>query len=133
MTRSPDWLADLRKLHDKAFGFAWDAHVIALNEHFGFKGKKQLSLSIRGFPPMWFNGDLEGIEPGKWLLTIALNHQADHYVDFPRPDGPDGAWRDYRVQNRKRWYPRFFGPLVRLSAAALGEHIPRSRDAQKEF
>jgi hypothetical protein len=133
MTASSEWLADLRKLHDKAFDFPWGAHVIALNEQYGFKGDKRLSLSIRGLPPVWFNGDLKAIEPGTWVLTISLNHQADHYADFPLPGGPEAAWRDYRVQNREHWYPQFFLPLVRLAATALGEHVPTSLDAQKEF
>jgi hypothetical protein len=82
----------------------------------------------------WFNGDIEVVEPGRWVLVISLNHHidpddqetSDRYASAKYT--PDTYWDDRRTFNMNHWYRAFFGPLARVAAAALGERLTREQE-----
>ena len=43
-------------------------------------------------------------------------------------DSIEKDWDYWRSLNRDDWYPRFYRPMVRLAAAALGEEIPQEEE-----
>ena len=122
---SKPWVRELRELHDQAFLVDWSAHLRALNRNLGLAGSHELAVPAPGFPPSWFVGDVEALEPRRWVLVISLN-QAQH-------DAGDGYtsqtfWDHWRWLNREDWYPRFYRPFARLAAAALGVELPTERE-----
>jgi len=116
------WQARLRTIYDDAFSFDWQSHLQKLNQELGLAGEAELSTSFSGLPPIWFNGDVDALVRGSWTLVISLNHQ------LPGDEQPllSGDFWDFcRTHNRDHWYAKFFRPLVRLSAAVLGEEVTR--------
>lgn len=117
------WRQRLREIFDGAFQHDWDGHVQALNERFGFDGDKKLCPTAAGMPPVWFNGNIERVNAGRWVLVVSLN------PSLARPGHADHvetqeAWWNYWLEfNRHSWYGVFFRPLVRVAATALGEPI----------
>jgi hypothetical protein len=130
-----DWLQTIRDLNEQHFSFDWWAQAAALNERFQLKGGDALRTNAPGLPPMWFNGDIEAIQPGRWVLVVSLNHNYSDaeedlrwYVD-QRFDSH--LWWDYmRTHNRDWWYSTFFGPLVRLAAGAIGEEVTAGQESE---
>ena len=79
---------ELRRIHDETLTIDWQPKVTKLNRRLGLSGDDVLSLSIPGLPPFSFNGDVEAIVPGKWILVISLNHQLGGYgADAPQAEG----------------------------------------------
>lgn len=122
------WLHDLRALHDSYFSYDWDSHVRRLNRRLGLTGRNEFGLPAPTLPPAWFVGDVEALVPGKWVLVISLNqarreedeawHRSQRYT-------PQTYWDHWRWLNRNYWEPRFYRPLVRLAATALGTSVGR--------
>ncbi len=124
MQQYPDWLNSLRALYKDALCYDWDSNVRKLNERYNLTAHRALSLQVAGLPPAWFNGDVESIEPGRWVMAVSLNpHVA--------PEGYYGTqtgktWWPYWLRfNIKHWYPRFFRPLVQVAAMGLGEQVSK--------
>ena len=59
------WLDQLRRTFDDAFGFDWEGHIATLNAGYGLAGNDAFSVHVPGLLPVWFNGDVEVIEPGR--------------------------------------------------------------------
>ncbi|HEX5368361.1 MAG TPA: hypothetical protein VFY10_03000 [Dehalococcoidia bacterium] len=110
------WIADLRRIHDQAFSIDWQAHVDEANRRLALAGDDALRLSLPGLPPLWFNGDVQSIEPGQWTLVLSLNHQLGD--EKHAPSAPN-LWDWCRTHNRVLWYWRFFRPLVQLASMVL--------------
>jgi len=121
------WLNKLRRLHDDSFHVDWKLHLSGLNEQLHLSGDERLQTAIDDFPPSWFNGDLEAIEPGRWALVISLNPQLGRPEGYDVVETPDAYWRFWRTFNSDYglwlWGP-FFNPLVRVASKALGEELP---------
>lgn len=97
----------------------WKATADAINSQLGLRGDSALRPSIAGLPPIWFQGDVERIQPGEWVLVMSLNHQVasdDEYADVTR----DTLWDLQRLHDRDHWYEAFNGPLARVAATAMG-------------
>lgn len=127
MTILTDWRAELRRLHDNALPFDWETHLTTLNARYRLAGDDILSTTDTGLPPAWFNGDLEVITQGRWVLVVSLNPgkpEAGAYGNALRRDNTWDFWR--RHNEGKWWYWRFFRPLVQLAAQALGEDVTRT-------
>lgn len=123
------WRTELRRLHDAALNVDWEEHLAALNTRYGLRDRDALSTADVGLPPAWFNGDVEAIEPGRWVLVVSLNPgkpPAGFYGDELRPDTAWDFWRRHNAG--KWWYWRFFRPLVRVAALALDEEVPRAAE-----
>lgn len=118
------WRAQLRELHEASLAVDWETHLAALNVRLDLTGEHALSTTDVGLPPAWFNGDIEAIREGAWTLVVSLNPgkpPAGFYGDDLRRDN---GWDFWRRHNEGRWwYRRFFGPLVRVAAMALGETV----------
>ena len=71
--QDPDWLNSLRALYKEALCYDWDSNVRKLNERYNLTGQRELSLQVAKLPPAWFNGDVESIEPGRWVMAVSLN------------------------------------------------------------
>ena len=116
-----EWLTELRALYDKAFSYDWDRHVDQLNKRYKLHGSSKLGLLVRGQPPAWFNGDVEAIQPDRWVLVVSLSHQ------LPSQDledhVPDSSWQACCHNNASAviQYPQFFTRAAELAATAL-EH-----------
>lgn len=115
-----DWLPELRSLFEQSTEVDWGSHMAELNQRLGLQGPDGFRSSFAGLPPIWFNGDIESIEPRDWTLVISLNHQL--------PSGKeevskDTFWDFCRTHNTRYWYPRFFRPLVRVAATARGQAV----------
>ncbi len=131
-----DWLQKIRDLHDQHFAFDWYAHTIALNQRYGLRGDDAFTVNAPGLPPQWFNGDVEAIEPARWVLVESLNYNYSRAESdrqwWSQQRFDSASWWDYmRRQNRTWWYPQFYGPLVRVAARALGEEV--HADQESEF
>ena len=128
----------LRELHDESFSadHDWAAHLDSLNERLGLHGRRELATPAPGLPPSWFVGDVENLQPGRWVLFVGLNqararddeawHAAQGYT-------PRTYWDYWRLLNSNSWYARYYSPRVRLAAAALDVESPDTREEQQEF
>jgi len=114
------WQADLKDLFSESMTQDWQQSVNALNELLGLRDDAALRLTFPDLPPIWFNGDVEALEPGRWTLVVSLNHQLGTY-----PVNPSRStyWDFCRTHNRKYWYGRFFAPLVTVASIALGDEM----------
>jgi hypothetical protein len=129
----PDWLIQLRQIHDEALKFDWESHLRTLNARYGFQGELALSTAQAGAPPAWFNGDTEAIEGTSWVLVISLNPQKPPEGYYAGKLTPATAWDFWRTHNTDWWYARFFRPLVRLAAPSIGESMPAHGYPEREF
>ena len=125
---SKPWVRELRKLHDQAFEENWAAHLETLNDELGLTGPYELSTPARGCPPSWFVGDVEALEPGRWVLVISLNQKRHNAGEGFTPRS---YWDHWRCLHRKHWYKTFYGFRARPAAAALGVQI--TDEQQPEF
>lgn len=123
------WWLELRKLHDEQFVFDWRSHVKRLNSTYSFDFS-----TPDGLAPPWFNGDVEALEPGNWVLVVSLNPQLDVKLQGWYATGKfdtDLYWHHWRTHNRRRYYPGFFRPLVMVASGALGQSV--SKDEERDF
>ena len=116
---SKPWVEQLRELHDQAFSVDWATHLGALNRSLALTGPHELTTPARKCPPSWFVGDVEALEPGRWVLVISLN-QKRH--DAGQGFTPQTYWDHWRWLHRSHWYD-FYRPPVRLASTALGVEI----------
>ena len=130
------WIRELRELHDQSFHYDWVTHLQAVNQTLGLAGRRELATPAPGLPPSWFVGDVEALQPGRWVLSVGLNqkrspqdeawHEAQHY-------SPQTYWDYWRWLNTRAWYAHYYFPRVRVAATALDVEIPRGRAQQQEF
>ena len=128
------WVRELRKLHDENFDFGWDEHIEALNAAMGLEGRHALGLAAPTLAPSWLVGDVEAVEPGRWVLVVSLNQarrEEDEASHAARNYTPQSYWDHWRFLNRNWWEPRFYRPLVRLASRAMGATTPH--EAESEF
>lgn len=130
------WLRELKRLHAENYS-DWTSHLQDLNQRYDLGGKDRLAVPNEGLPPSWFVGDVEGLNPGEWALAVSLNQASwgDEDEDWRcrKRDTLKGDWDFWRLLNRKRWYSRFYAPMVRLAATALGAAVPPQRRQKQEF
>ncbi|MYA20228.1 MAG: hypothetical protein F4Z25_08215 [Chloroflexi bacterium] len=117
---SRPWVEQLRELHDESFRVDWGDHLENLNSELGLTGRYELSIPARKCPPSWFVGDVEALEPGRWVLVISLNQKRNNAGEG---HNPKSYWDHWRCLHRKHWYKRFYRPRVRPAATALGIEI----------
>ena len=122
---SKPWVQELRELHDQSFSVKWADHLESLNRELGLTGPYELSIPARGCPPSWFVGDVEALEPGRWVLVIAPN-QKEH--DAGRGFTPQTLWDHWRWLHRNGLYD-FYRGFVRLASRALGVRAPREHES----
>src|SRR5690348_5845721 len=127
------WLAELRNLHNEAFGFDWNTHLTALNARLRLHGQGELCTSVPGHPPVWFTGDVEGLGPGTWTLVMSLNHQKGPPDGYGGPFSPQQYWDFWRRHNATYGWVPFLGPLVHVAALALGHDLPASVEEQRLY
>ena len=127
------WLSSIRKLHDDSFNVDWERHLATLNERLRLAGVDRLQTAISHFPPSWFNGDIEALKPGKWVLVVSLNPQLGPPEGYVVDHSPDAYWQFWRMHNKTfpLWGP-FFNPLVRVAAISLGEEPPSSAEGYQD-
>ena len=115
----------------------WTRHLRDLNRRYDLGGRDELTVPNEGLPPSWFVGDVEALEPGRWVLVVSLNQGSwadkDEAWRRQQRDSVQNDWDFWRLLNRKKWYGRFYSPMVRLGATALGEGVPGEREQQQEF
>ncbi|MEX2235945.1 MAG: hypothetical protein WEB00_00215 [Dehalococcoidia bacterium] len=120
------WWSELRRLHDGMFGLVadWRHHVRSLNER--LPELRDAPLTTPGnnnLPPTLFNGDIEALQAGRWLLVISLNPAMEterkqawyKEAEFE----PDSYWHHWRTYNKRFYYSRFFDPLVIAARTTL--------------
>ena len=135
MVDQAPWYQGIREIHDQHFHESWDERVAAINQRYRLTGEHMLVSHGAGVPMPWFNGDIEAIEPGNWVLVISLNHQIDRDgLEILSNKGTgvspqDAWWHKRRKMNSERWYGQFFGPLARVAAVALGEQVLREDES----
>ncbi len=130
---SDSWVRDLRKLHDENFDFDWDEHIGALNEAMGLEGRHAFGLAAPTLAPSWLVGDVEAVEPGRWVLVVSLNQarrEEDEASHAARNYTAQSYWDHWRFLNRNCWEPRFYRPLVRLASRALGAETPAGTEPE---
>jgi hypothetical protein len=127
------FIDDLRRLHSEALKTDWDAHLAGVNAQYGFIGDHALSTADAGIPPAWFNGDVEAIRPGDWVLVVSLNPAKPPAGYYRGELTSETAWDFWRTHNTRWWYTRFFRPLVRLASTALGEEAPVLGPEERRF
>lgn len=130
------WYQGIRDIHDRHFHDSWEERVDAINRRYDLAGDHMVLTHGPGIPMPWFNGDIEAIEPGNWVLAISLNHQLDrdgiemlkHQASGISPE--EAWWRQRRRMNTDRCYGQFFDPLARVAATALGEQLQREDEPE---
>ncbi|MXZ62295.1 MAG: hypothetical protein F4Y98_01465 [Chloroflexi bacterium] len=135
---STEWVQQLRALHDASFAADrdWSAHLQAVNQRLGLTGRRQLATPAPTLPPSWFVGDVEALQPGRWVLFVGLNQKRspdDEAWHEAQNHSPQTYWDYWRWLNRRAWYAHFYYPRVRIAAAALDVAIPGERAQQQEF
>ena len=125
------WRQVIRDLHEESWGFDWATHLAELNARLELAGPDAFGLPP-GLPPAWVVGDLDALAAGEWVLVVSLNqarreddegwHVAQQYTS-------QSYWDHWRFLNRDWWEPRFYRPLVRLAATALGLSVDPDDEA----
>ena len=131
---SNSWVRELRRLHDENFDYPWDQHIGALNAAIGLEGRHAFGLAAPTLAPSWLVGDVEVVEPGRWVLVVSLNQarrEEDEASHTARNYTPQSYWDHWRFLNRNWWEPRFYRPLVRLASRAMRAETPA--EAEPEF
>jgi hypothetical protein len=124
-----NWKQRLRRIWDDADAVDWEAHLRDLNARYGLSGRHSLAVAAPGMPPVWWNGDLDRLEPGRWVLVVSLNPSLARAGRYDRYATPE-QWRElWRTHLTEHWRPSFFRPRVRLAAAALGETVAREDES----
>lgn len=129
MSNSEPWYGPVRAIHDDHFHDPWEERLAHINDRFGLQGNDVFLTHGPGLPPPWFNGDIEAVQPGRWVLAISLNPRLNprspSAQDWYRDQGftPDTYWDHWRHFNTNHWYPDFFAPLASLAAGALGMQL----------
>ncbi|MBA3450051.1 MAG: hypothetical protein H0T18_02425 [Chloroflexia bacterium] len=137
MVEKAVWYQGIRDIHDRHIHDSWEERVDAINQRYQLRGEHILLTHGPGVPMPWFNGDIQSVEPGKWVLVISLNHQIDSNPSEAAPRMGSGSsvsdawWNARRTMNMDRWYGQFFGPLARVAAAAMRE--PLSKQEEPSF
>jgi hypothetical protein len=128
------WYQGIREIHDRHFHYSWEERVDAINQCYQLSGEHMLLTHGLGVPMPWFNGDIESVEPGQWALVVSLNHHIDSDSPEVSPGqasvgyDSDSWWNARRTFHSDRWYARFFGPLTRVAAAAMQEHLTSTQE-----
>lgn len=117
----PTWLVALRQLHDQAFLVDWKEHLARLNARLKPSDPSQFSLPRADLPPAWFNGDVEHLVPGSWVLFVSLNPQVPGKEVVGVEPTPEGWWQFWLTHNTAHWYEKFFWRPVTVASIALGE------------
>jgi hypothetical protein len=135
MIEETHWYREIRDIHDGYFHESWQERVDAINERFQLSHEHMLLSHGPGIPMPWFNGDIHAVVPGRWVLVVSLNHQIDSNPpeastrNAGDSDSKEAWWNDRRTMNTDRWYGRFFGPLTRVAAAAMEEHLTPEQES----
>jgi hypothetical protein len=124
------WVGEVWRILEGIVDFQWDAHLDELNTRLGLGVDYRFSTHGPGQPPTFFNGDIDALQPGRWVLAVSLN---PHQV---RQTGtPSGSpvvrrfatlteyWNFWRIYNTQTWFPGFYRPLTRVAAGAMGEEL----------
>ena len=121
--RARDWRRSIRSLHDQAFLFPWQAHLQRLNGDLRRGGQNQLCTPKPDLPPAWFNGNIEKIEPRRWILFISLNPQLPGTEMDNLARTPEAWWQFWLTHNEDHWYGKFFTRPTRLASMVLDEKL----------
>lgn len=128
------WYQEIRDIHDRHFHDPWQERVDVINQRYRLSRQHMLFTPDPDGPFPWFNGDIEAVEPERWILVISLNHfvNPDAREAYDRSTSarytPETYWDHRRTFNTQSWYRHFFGPLARVGAAALGEQLTREQE-----
>lgn len=120
--RKHAWWESVKALDDWAHALDWPTHLEKLNELRGLGDDRRLKLSIEGWPPAWFTGNIEALRPRNWVLAVSLNPASpspDHYGDYESSNSWD-FWRNHnRDSNHWNNRTKFFPRLAELARTAL--------------
>lgn len=128
------WYQEIREIHDQHFHDPWQERADAINRRHALSRAHKLFTPAPGVPMPWFNGDIEAVEPGRWVLVISLNHYVNPAArealdrDTAAQFTPETYWDHWRTFNMDHWYRDFFGPLARVAATALGDELTREEE-----
>jgi hypothetical protein len=129
------WYQAIRDIHEQHFHDPWQERVDEINKRYALAGSHMLFTPDPDGPVPWFNGDIEAIEPGHWVLVISLNHYVNpasrsaSVVHSIAGYTPETYWDHRRTFNTTHWYRKFFGPLARVAAVALGEELTKAQES----
>ncbi len=134
MAEREPWYSEIREIHDRHFRDHWQERANEIYHKYGLAGDDRLVTPVPGGLMPWFNGDIEQVEPGRWVLVVSLNHQINpEKIDagaYDRDHGftPDTYWNYWRRINSTSFYRDFFGPLARVAAGGLGEQLTKDQE-----
>lgn len=131
------WTNEIWRRLEGILDFGWNAHLAELNARFNLGPDYYFSMHGPGEPPTFFNGDVDALQPGRWVLVVSLNPHQVKGVKAPLESQFDQRfatlaaywdfWRTYNY-NTKTWYASFYRPLVHVAAGALGEEVPQNAE-----
>lgn len=131
------WYGPIRRLHFGHFDDPWNVRLEAVNRFVQPHMKRPLYLHGDRLAPPWFNGNIEALEPMKWVLVVSLNPHINprdrryHLRDFTAQEWWD-HWRSFN-RSPSNWSGQFFPRLVNLAARSLGEEAPTLPEAVHRF
>lgn len=134
MERRVLWYQDIRDIHDRHFCDPWQERADVINRRYRLPRDHMLLTHGTAIPVPWFIGDIQAVQPGRWVLVISLNHHInpDAHQAFARYTSanytPETLWDHWRTFNTDHWYPEFFARLARVAAAALGEQLTEEQE-----
>jgi hypothetical protein len=116
------WWEPIKELDLSARQIDWTSHLARLNERYDLPPETAFSCSIPDWPPAWFTGNIEALQPGRWVLVVSINPAApapNHYQDHLGSD-PWTFWTEHN-RDSSHWNRRtkFFPRLADLSRTAL--------------
>ena len=68
------WYQEIREIHDRHFHDDGRSALTPSTSGYALSGAHKLFTPDPGAPMPWFNGNIEAVEPGRWVLVISLNH-----------------------------------------------------------
>ncbi len=116
------WFDPIWRLHNEHFDDAWPARVRDFNKHIGYASEAKFFTPHSELPPPWFNGDVQALMAGQWVLIVSINPHIDPADgSLSKRQFTSESWWDYwRCFNLgDNWKREFFPRLVRLARDCL--------------
>ena len=113
------WVRELRRLHEENFFCDWTSHLRDLNHRLQIVGPDEFTVPNAGLRLSWFVGDVEDLQPGRWVLVVSLNQgrwsPRTRVARRKQRGSVQKDWGYWRWLNRTDWYGRLYADGSRMA------------------
>ncbi len=122
MHKANEWWRSVKALDTWSHTYDWKTHLETVNQKFRLSGERELVLSVKGWPPAWFTGNIEALRPREWVLVVSLNPARPSPQHYAGRTGDDSwaFWCEHNLDS-SFWNKstKFFPRLAELARRAL--------------